>query len=149
MTNIRSVSFFPYLLGAAFVVGMFWLWFFLEHQFGISIKGNSLSPDEEPLPIWVPSVATPLSIIGAGYFYRKAYGIASRGIEITAEIKSIGALGIKGIRDITIQYTVANRTYKKKKSVVENLAASLKKGDSIDLIVDPSRPNNYLLKDEL
>jgi hypothetical protein len=139
---------FPYVFYPASFVAVMWAGYVLEHYFGVTLRGRPVAKDSL-VPLWLPASLTPITI-GAGYvLYRKAKQLVEKGVDVEAEVTSVAAFGLSGMRDISFRYTYDDWTIEKSKSVSRDFARSLKPGDRIGLIVDPDKPGRYLLKDHL
>lgn len=137
-----------YLLGAAAPVAVLWGWYLLEHYTSWRITHIGETAQEEPIPIWLALIGTPVCLIAALVLWKRATGIAENGIEVEAEVVSVGAT-IQYQRTVKVKYVVDGVEYIRKASVTMVISDKLKAGDKLALIVDKSNPKRMLVKEQM
>ena len=134
-----------YFLGAGVTIALLWAWFALEHLTDLRVVGASGTVHDEPIHVLLPSIGTPLALLGALFLWRRAAGIAANGVPVSATVKKVGG-ACQSMRDVEFSYTFEGREYSKKASVVTAISDELSPGDPLDVIVDKRNPKRVMVK---
>ena len=139
--NNSPVKPMTYVWTSGVMIAIVWGLYVLEHFTDIRIGSG-----DDPLPILIPIIATPVIAIGGFIMYRRALGIVAHGIEVEATIGDIGR-AVEGMRHVTYEYEFRGVRYAERKSVGSDAADELSPGDKIRIIVDDRKPKRFLVPD--
>ncbi|MEK7270527.1 MAG: hypothetical protein AAB215_06230 [Planctomycetota bacterium] len=142
-----NIAFWSHVVVSGSMLLLVWAWYVLENVFGVSLKLERLEPDKMRLPLLVPLIATPVVALIAFGLYKRAVGIILHGIEMTGHVASYGVNIVNGVRDVTIEYEVGGKTYKKSQSLTPASAARIIEKGEARILVHPKKPSRCRLLD--
>lgn len=119
----------------------------LAESHGIRLLGHAPGPPDPTFARWMLIITTALGIPSG--IARRAYlkRFVARAVPLRGDVVSLGKEA-KSLREVTFQYVMEGKTFKRTISVTTQVAEVLQKSGVIELMVDPLKPERFLFDED-
>lgn len=124
-----------------------WGMFLLDALFGIDLVGGET--DSTAAALYFAIGATVIFAAYAGYQVYKALQLAKSGVEVIAEISSVGSISAYDLVHVNCEYFFDNQSFHVKWSVHTLGVQKLLRSGQVVLIIDPLKPSRWMRRDQV